>query len=209
VFDLSELRLIQSQLQQLKKPERKFLHQISNLVSSTIGYVELVELMLEENTVLNGERLAAIKRYQSEIGAGLRQSENIIQHEKSGVMPYSDNLGSSTQHVLVVHPDPTRVELLAELLQSQLYKVTTFSDAEAATKFARLNGESLNLAILCGSNQLADYLLEVNTSLRVLICTNEKSNFESSRIYTITDTPLDMNELLSKVQEIRSSAGSL
>jgi len=205
-FDLSELRLIQSQLQQLKKPERKFLHQMGNLVSSTIGYVELVELMLDESTVLSGERLVAIKRYQGEIGTSLRKTENIIQNEKRGAMPYSGNFGSSTQHVLVVHPDPTRVELLAELLRSQQYKVTTFSDTEAATKFARLNGEFLNLAILSESNKLADYLLKASDTLQLLICASEKPEIENSRVSTITDKPLDMNEFLSKVQEIRSEA---
>lgn len=206
LFDVSEIRLVQSQLQKLKKPERKFLHQIGNLVSTTLGYAELVELMLEENVILNGDRLAAIRRYQNEIGTGLRQSENMIQHEKRGAMPYFDNITQTTQHVLVVHNEPTRVELLVELLQSQQYKVTSFVDTEAATKFASLNAKSLNLAVLGAADQLAEYLLEANANLQILVCTSDHQGFEDNRLHTIADTPLDINELLRTVLEMRSGS---
>ncbi len=205
LFDVSEIRLVQSQLQKLKKPERRILHQIGNLVSTTLGYAELVELMLEENAILSGDRLAAIRRYQNEIGTGLRQSENMIQHERRGVMPYSDNITQSTQHVLVVHKEPTRVELLVELLQSQQYKVTSFADAEAATKFASLNAKSLNLAILGAADQLAEFLLEANARLQILVCASDHQDFKDERLHAIADSPLDINELLRTVQEIRSS----
>lgn len=206
LFDVSEIRLVQSQLQKLKKPERKFLHQIGNLVSTTLGYAELVELMLEENVILNGDRLAAIRRYQNEIGTGLRQSENMIQHEKRGAMPYFDNITQTTQHVLVVHNEPTRVELLVELLQSQQYKVTSFVDTEAATKFASLNAKSLNLAVLGAADQLAEYLLEANANLQILVCTSDHQDFEDNRLHAIADTPLDINELLRTVLEMRSGS---
>jgi len=39
-----------------------------------------------------------------------------------------------------------------------------------------------------------------------LICASEKPEIENSRVSTITDKPLDMNEFLSKVQKIRSEA---
>ena len=205
LFDVSEIRLVQKQLQTLKKPERRFLHQINNLVSTTLGYAELVELMLEENTSLNGERLTAIRRYQNEISTGLRQSENLIRQEKRSAMPYSDNTGWSTQHVLIVHKDPTRMQLLVELLQSQQYKVTSFTDAEAATKFARLNAKSLDLAILGVADQLAEYLLETNGKLQIIVCTSDGQDYEDDRMHAINDTPMDINELIRRVQDIRSN----
>jgi CheY-like chemotaxis protein len=205
LFDISELRLVQRQLQKLKKPERRFLHQINNLVSTTLGYAELVGLMLEENANLSGERLAAIRRYYNEISIGLRESENIIQHEKRGAIPYSDSADQSVQHVLVVHKEPTRLELLVELLQSQQYKVTSFTDVEAATKFASLNARSLNLAVLGMAGRLAAYLLDANTNLQVLVCSADGEDFEDNRLHVIADAPLDINELLRTVLEIRSN----
>lgn len=205
LFDVSEIRLLQSRVQKLKKPERRFLHQINNLVSTTLGYAELVELMLEENDTLSGERLTAIKRYQIEIGTGLRQSETIIQHEKRGAMPYSHHSDRSTQHVLVVHKEPVRKELLVELLQSQQYKVTSFTDAKAAVKFASLNVNSLDLAVLGAADQLAEYLLEASAKLHIVVCTSDRHDIEDDRLHAISDTPLDINELLSTVQEIRSN----
>ena len=205
LFDISELRLIQSQLQKQKKPERRFLHQMHNLVSTTLGYAELVGLMLEENTSLSGERLSAVRRYQNEIGTGLRQSENIILQEKRGAAPYSDVTSSSIQHVLVVHDEPTRVALLVELLQSQQYKVTSFSDLDSATKYSSMNAKSIDLAVLGSADKLVDYLLEANTQIQILVCSSEQVCFEDDRLHSIADTPLDINELVLTVQKIRSS----
>jgi hypothetical protein len=201
LFDVSELRFVQHQLQEYKKPDRRLLHKLNNLVSTTLGYSELVELMLEENTVLDGERLKAVRRYHREINSALCQIESLVQREKQGSVP-TDIGRRRKHHVLIVHSDAVRLELLIELLQSQQFKVTSFTDDKAAREFIDLNPESFNLAIIEETRELASRLLEVDTPLNILVCTDTEPVIQDKRIHAIPDRPLDINILMKTLLDI-------
>ena len=201
LFDVSELRFVQHQLQTLRKPDRRLLYRLNNLISTTLGYSELVELMLDENTMLDGERLKAVRRYQQEINSGLRQVESHVQREKQGRVP-SDIGRQRTHHVLIVHSDVPRLELLIELLQSQQFKVTSFTDDKAAVELIALNPESFYLAIIEETRELASRLLEVSPSLNILVCTDTKPAIQDRRIHVIPDRPLDINILMKAMLDI-------
>ncbi len=202
--DVTELRFVQHQLQTLNKPDRKFLHKLNNLVSTTLGYCELVELMLEENPVLNGERLKAVRGYQQEINSGLRLTENHVQRERHTTIP-SDSGRGGKQHALAVNSDTLRLEYLVELLQSQQFKVTSFTDSKAAREFMSLNPERINVAVVGEEQDLAEYLLEINSSLNILICANTEPAIRDRRIHFIPDRPLDINILMKALLEIEMS----
>jgi CheY-like chemotaxis protein len=204
LFDVSELRVVQHQLQTLKRPDRRLLHRLNNLISTTLGYSELVELMLEENTMLDGERLKAVRRYYREINSGLRQVESHVQREKQGRVP-SDIGRQGKHHVLIVHSETVRLELLIELLQSQQFKVTSFTDDQAAVEFIDLNPESFHLAIIEEVRELASRLLEVSPSLNILVCTDAELAIQDKRIHVIPDSPLDINILMKAMLDIEDS----
>lgn len=207
--DVSELELLRNQLKELKKPEKNFVHRINNIISTTLGYAELVDLMLEENAELSGERLSTIQRYQNEILIGLKQAEQHIHREKHGftlstVRSEAQRVEpkQGRQHVLIVHPDKTRLALLVELLQSENYRVTSFRDIKATREFVDLNPKVCDLAVLGEDKGLVNYILDKNSTLNVIVCVSEEHDFNNDRIIQISDNPLDINILIRTVLDL-------
>ncbi len=192
IKDNAELNLVQKSLQRLSRPEKKTHLQLSNLISATLGYSELVELMLEENKALGQEQRSTIRKYQKEVSAGLQQSERIIRGERGKSLPGVPGTGSG-RHVLVVHRDPHRTELLTELLRSQNFKVTSFNNLSVARKFVSLNAHNLDLAIVSDTDNLH---LDLDPSLQLLICSSSDNGEES---HARIEEPLDINQLMAKV----------
>ncbi len=198
--DVSELRFVQRQLQSLQRPERKLIYKLDNQVSTTLGYSELVELMLEENPTLSGERLSAIRRYQGEINSGLHLIENHILREKLGAVP-SDTGHQGRQHALLVHTDRQRLEFLIELMQAQQFSVTSFTDVTAAIEFVDLNPEKVSLAVIGDDKDLTSHLLQSNPSLNIFVCTDTQFAIVDKRIHIIPDKPLDINVLIKAMYD--------
>jgi CheY-like chemotaxis protein len=196
--DITELVFVQAQVQSLTKPERKFLHQISNLISTTLGYSELIELMLDEDTPLVANRLDAVKRYQIEISTALQQAERLLRREQGGPAVV-DGRWASNRHILIVIQDATRTELLAELLKSQQFKVTSFLDVDSAIEFLGTRSAQIDLAILDGVDEVSRQLLAVNSETKIIICGNGEKRIEDDRYCFVPDQPLDINELLTTV----------
>ena len=103
-----------------------------------------------------------------------------------------------------MHSDAQRLELLIELLQSQQFKVTSFTDDKAAVEFIDLNPESFNLAIIEETRELASHLLKVDPSLNVLVCTDTELVIQDERIHVIPDRPLDINVLMKVMLDIEN-----
>lgn len=202
--DTSELKYIQSQLQSLRKPERKLLHQINNLISATLGYSDLVELMLEEKSVLTPERISAISRYQNEMSAGLEQAERLLQRQQHGPATVEEP-GMSNRHILVVQQKATRSELMVELLRSQRFKVTSFIDSSAAMEFVKINSNALDLAIVGRVDELTDLLLVSDSKIEIIVCGSDDVDLKENRLHPVPDNPLDINELLTTVLELFDS----
>ena len=57
VEDISELVALGQQLKGDKQPERKFVHELSNALTTTLGYTELINMILQEHDEFSGERL--------------------------------------------------------------------------------------------------------------------------------------------------------
>jgi hypothetical protein len=199
--DTSELKIVQRQVQNLKKPQRKYLHQLGNLISTTLGYSELVGLMLDEDSMITDERLNALKRYQKEMNAGLQQAEALLQREQHGPVAVK-GVGMSNRHILVVQEKAARTELFVELLRSQHFKVTSFLDAEAAIEFVNMNGEMVDLAIVSRIDALTHLLLESNSTVEIIVCASETLAFDETRMHALPDNPLDINELLTTVLDL-------
>lgn len=198
--DVSELRFVQRQMQSLQRPERKFIYKLDNQVSTTLGYSELVDLMLEENPILSGERLRTIRRYQGEVNSGLHLIENHILREKLGTVP-SDTGQQGRQHALLVHTDRQRLEFLIELMQAQQFSVTSFTDVAAAIEFVDLNPEKVSLAVIGNDKDLTSHLLQSNPSLNIFVCTDSQFAILDKRIHIIPDKPLDINVLMKALYD--------
>jgi len=83
IQNISESKILGRQLQETSKPARKFVHDISNALASTVGYSELLSMMLSEDEMLAGEKLSAIRRYQVEVREGLERAESLIRRERA------------------------------------------------------------------------------------------------------------------------------
>ena len=84
VEDISELVALGQQLKGDKQPERKFVHELSNALTTTLGYTELINMILQEHDEFSGERLATVRRYEAEVFDGLKRADAIIKNRKQG-----------------------------------------------------------------------------------------------------------------------------
>jgi CheY-like chemotaxis protein len=113
IQDISESKVLGRQLQETSEPARKFVHDISNALASTIGYSELLSMMLSEQEMFAGEKLNVIRRYQSEVGEGLMKAESLIRKERARKNRTSASAGSHSESTqsglpLTTHPLTTR-----------------------------------------------------------------------------------------------------
>ncbi len=201
IDDLTEIRLLQYQITRLKKPERKFLHTLKNAIATTLGYAELVNLMLEESTVITSTRLASVRRYQQEVNRGLQKCESLISEEKGGTNRTPAPAGGKNR-VLVQHHLPERAHLLTELLRTRKFRVTCFQDTQTTLDYVSLNPDSIDIAVVDGRGDVVRRLLDANPETQILVC-GQRTPVESERLCVINDQPLDINELLEKILELR------
>ncbi|MFT7688292.1 MAG: CheY-like chemotaxis protein [Candidatus Azotimanducaceae bacterium] len=212
IWDLSEQYAISVQLQKSKEPEKKFLHDISNAFTTTMGYSELTTMMLEEHDTLTGERLASLKRYQSEVLIGLKRVDTLIKEQrKRKVNP--DVIPINRRHVMIIDDEPSIAEFLSELMRAKHYKVTAFTSSLAALQFYKESTDSVDLVIMdqimpeMNGINLATEFLALNIDLPIVLCTGDHSLISDQstgkiKIEHFISKPIDISELTQMVAAI-------
>ncbi len=227
VRDISESKVLGRQLQETTKPARRFVHDISNALASTIGYSELLTMMLSEEEMFAGDKLEAIRRYQSEVSEGLAKAEVLIRQEwarknrlltpASADKDYQGANGSSTKsaaasrtaslirrHIVIVDDEPSIAEFLAELMRSRHYKTTTFTNSSEAHEYLVQNSNKVDLVILdpmmpdMTGIDLATNLLSMDIELPIVLCTGDRDLIENQSKGT-----LNIKNFISKPIDIR------
>lgn len=214
VEDTSEIIALGRQLKSDKQPERKFVHDLSNALTTTIGYTELINMMLAEHDEFSGERLAAIRRYEGEVFEGLKRADAIIKNKKQGAaQQFSPAIPLNRKHVLVVDDEAQITEFLSELLRARQYKVTAFTDSIEALEFYKTNWEQIDLVIMdqimpeMSGISLATELLAYDRSQPIVLCTGDQILIEEQlagtlKIRHFLSKPIDINELTAMVSNI-------
>jgi hypothetical protein len=112
--------LLQVELQSLKKPQRQLIQTLQNMVSTAKGYSELIAVMLEENQLVAGERLAAIRRYEQYVNDHLMDMEGLLGQASSSKLLMGAQLADEAPLIALVSlSNPVRSELVAELFRAQ------------------------------------------------------------------------------------------
>jgi CheY-like chemotaxis protein len=212
IRDLSEQFAISVQLQKSREPAKKFLHDISNAFTTTMGYSELTTMMLEENETLTGDRLGSLKRYQSEVLLGLKRVDTLIKEQRQRkVNP--ETIPINRRHVMVIDDEPSITAFLSELMRAKHYKVSAFTSSLAALKFYRESVDNVDLVIMdqkmpeMNGITLATEFLALNIDLPIILCTGDLSliSDQSSgkiKIEHFISKPIDISELTQLVSAI-------
>lgn len=205
IQDISESKVLGRQLQQNSKPARRFVHDISNALASTIGYSELLNMMLSEEQMFAGEKLNVIRRYQSEVSEGLMKAESLIRNERARKNRTSASTPSHVEnpqslhpsaaatpkthslvrrHIVIVDDEPSIAEFLAELMRSRHYKTTIFTSSVEAHEYLVQNNKQVDLVILdqlmpeMTGIDLATSLRSIGINLPIVLCTGDKELIE-------------------------------
>jgi CheY-like chemotaxis protein len=214
VEDTSELIALGRQLKSDKQPERKFVHDLSNALTTTLGYTELINMMLAEHSEFSGERLAAVRRYEAEVFDGLKRADAIIKNKKQGAaQQFSPAIPLNRKHVLVVDDEAQITEFLSELLRARQYKVTAFTESIEALEYYKKNWAQIDLVIMdqimpeMSGISLATELLAYDRSQPIVLCTGDQVLIEEQmagtfKIQHFLSKPIDINELTEMVSTI-------
>lgn len=213
IRDISEQIALGTQLKKNKQPERKFIHDVSNLLTTTIGYAELINMMLEENEIISGERLTAVRRYEAEVFDALRRADELVKEQKqAGAKSMPVAIPLNRKHVMVVDDEAKITDFLTELLKARHYKVSAFNESQAAIDFYQANQKHIDLVILdqkmpdMPGDHFAGLLHELNQQLPIVLCAVDASAAASGSeipgISHVISKPIDINELSKLVSNI-------
>lgn len=214
IENITELVALGTQLKTARQPERKFVHEISNALTTTIGYTELIKMMLEEHEEFSGERLAAIRRYEHEVFEGLKRADGLIrQRRQNTAQQIPAAIPMKRKHVVVVDDERQITEFLSELLKARHYKVTPFTDGKSALEFYKEHQEEVDLVIMdqvmpeMSGIALATELLSLNLEQPIVLCTGDQGLIQEQsagklRIEHFLSKPIDINELTEMVSNI-------
>ncbi len=205
--DISEQMVLSARLRKSKEPERKFVHDLSNAMTTTVGYSELINLMLEEEPTLSGDRLQTVIKYQAEVYAGLLRANKLITSQRQG-RQISDQVTVplKRKHIIVVDDEPTITEFLAELMRGIHHKVTAFNDSHEALEFYKNNVSAVDLVIVdqimpgMSGIALATELLALNMELPIVLCTGDQELISDQisgrlKIKHFVRKPIDIDEI--------------
>lgn len=170
IQNISETKVLGRQLQENSKPARKFVHDISNALASTIGFSELLTMMLSDGEMFAGEKLNAIRRYQNEISEGLAKAELLIRRERarkhSAATPARQLIEASRRHTLssnTANPND------AATAPSQDEAVTPIFSRDRPSNFRSVAGDRTSrirrhIVIVDDESSIADFLAELMRS---------------------------------------------
>lgn len=194
-------------LDRAKKPQKQLIQTLQNMVSTAKGYAELIAVMLEENQMVAGERLAAVRRYEQYVNDHLLDMEALLEQalDRQFLLQaaFDDQIDVS---VLICLSNPVRGELVAELFKSQGVTTRLAATPEEAAKLLVTHSESTRLLVL--DSPIADIAAwqDRNADAALIACC--ESGLEAlvdqfgERGCQLSDQPLDINHLLKAAIEL-------
>jgi CheY-like chemotaxis protein len=198
LFDISEQLALAEQIRRLKLPDNKSLRQINQYAISALGYAELLDVIMDDSEVISGDKLAAVIQYQKELSNNLKQIQQLADREKLT----ADKVKPIRASVLVADGHKAITELITELLQTEGYKVVSFSDAYSVLKYFAVNGDTINKAVIDekltghANVPLIDLLRQSSPDLPIISLTDQETRAVNS-----VQKPLDFHSLLSAIED--------
>lgn len=218
--DKSEQSALERQLMSRFTPNRKLLHELSNLFATNLGYTELTEMLLSDTDEVSGVDLQNLKRYTKEVHEGLLKMDDQLQRSKRPHALVESRPASvpGTREdllVMIVDDEEAITKYLIELLSQHGLSALGFSDSQEASDYYRTHFDKVDLAIidqsmpkLSGLDLVTD-MLSVNKDLPIILCTGNVPRVEAQKIGGINiryflSKPIDINDLLGMVDQITS-----
>lgn len=186
------------------KNQEKLLHKLQNLVTTARGYAELIAVMLEEEVVVTGERLAAVRRYEQSVNDHLTDMEALLAHPSRDAADYNLDQVFRPKAIVFFH-NLVRGQLIAELFAAQGMEVCLASSASDALKLTDNNDREAQLGVFDQPGPAAEQLLKCHPRSILLYCNASIDiDTENPRIGKVTDQPMDINEVLRASVEMLS-----
>ncbi len=208
--DVSERVALSRQLRATQEPGRKLLHQLHTANATMTGYAELIAVMLDEEDVLEGERMTVVRRYHKEIRRCQQALDRLLKIARhGGKRPDSGTaVPINRRHIVVIDDEAAIADYITELMKGLQHKVTTFTEPGAALEFTVENAESIDLVITdhtmptISGLDLASRVHATRESLPVLICPEQELTFREDEQLFQCQKPLDINELIQIVSDL-------
>ncbi len=202
-----ELHRLQSEVQKLKKPQKHLIQALQNLVATTKGYSELIAVMLEENQLVAGERLAAVRRYEQYVNDHLIDMEGLLEEATQGRTLSVTPFESSAQPIaLVCLANAVRSELVAELFLAQGMAAEISDTIDDVS--ARLNDKPDEVRLLVVDQaipELEAWLKGHQEASVILLGDQSTESALGERCCRLTDSPMDINQLLKAAINLLNS----
>ncbi len=193
-----ELHRLQNEVQKLKKPHKHLIQALQNLVATTKGYSELIAVMLEENQLVAGERLAAVRRYEQYVNDHLVDMEGLLDEATQG-KPFSAKPFESSDHpiALVCLSNAVRSELVAELFLAQGMVAEVAESLEDVSARLMSQAEDVRLLVIDQPIQaLEPWLRHHPEASMILLGDHSMEPDLGERCCQLTDSPMDITQLL-------------
>tara|TARA_E500000331_G_C17178364_1_gene679405 strand:- start:260 stop:1138 length:879 start_codon:yes stop_codon:yes gene_type:complete len=201
IQDLSHQKALERQLQTALTPTRKLTRDLRHITATALSYGELVQLILDDDTPLSVKAKDNLARYQGQLMKHLQAAVRLINQQDVSAK-------SERKHILIVDDETIVTEVLAELMRSKSYKVTSFTDSGSALKAFEINPSAYDLAIVdhhmpgLDGLTLARSMRLTDTSLPVVLCTNREEVTEQDSVQQVLKKPIDIDQLMTTVTEL-------
>jgi hypothetical protein len=197
-----ELNLLQVELQSLKKPQRQLIQTLQNMVSTAKGYSELIAVMLEENQLVAGERLAAIRRYEQYVNDHLMDMEGLLGQAASSKLLMGAQLADEAPLIALVSlSNPVRSELVAELFRAQGMTARIAESSRLAAAVLQENPKGIRLLVTDDAVGGLPQWREANLDASIIVCGDFSARAAlaadfADRCRALPDHPMDINQML-------------
>ena len=186
------------------KNQEKLRHNLQSLVTTARGYAELIAVMLEEEGVVTGERLAAVRRYEQSVNDHLTDMDALLAHPSRDAADYNLDQVFRPKAIVFFH-NLVRGQLIAELFAAQGMEVCLASSVSDALKLTDNNDREAQLGVFDQPGPAAEQLLKCHPRSILLYCNASIDiDTENPRIGKVTDQPMDINEVLRASVEMLS-----
>lgn len=207
--DISEKTALSRQLRGTQEPGKRLIHQLSNAHGAMLGYAELIEVMLDEDATLDGERLNVVRRYHKELRRAQQTVDRLLKQARhGGKRPETGAVPLNRRQVVIINDDPTAAEYLTELIRSLQHRVTTFTEPAKAKAYLKEQGEHIDLVVIdidrsgTSGTDLARRLHKTHDRLPVLVCSAAEFTPGDDEPLYRCEKPLDINDLIQIVTEL-------
>ena len=188
------------------KEHKRLLLALQNIVSTAKGYAELIAVMLEENLIVAGDRLEAIRRYEQYVSDHLQDMEALVESALDR-KPMAQLLDQGDPQLALVHFElPVQGEVVAELLRAQGLVVTQAASIGAAKQILREQGAAIDLLVVDRFFDEVSPWLDKDDERQLILF--GRQTFEHQRARCLRGPKLDINHVLRSVIELNERSVS-